>query len=73
MPRHDLNDQLTLKEIDDRARYEPLEIAGLSGLAVDKVESLVRDGALPTDEHNRIQGSDFLQWVEINDLPVKQQ
>lgn len=73
MPRHDLGYELTLKEIDDNAKYEVLEIAGLSGLAIDKVESLVKDGALPADDQNRIQGADFLHWVNVNDLPVKKQ
>lgn len=71
MNTRDLGYELTIKEIDNKARYEVLEIAGLSGLGIDKVKSLVENGVLPTDSENRVRGEDFLFWVRENDLPVR--
>jgi len=71
MNPRDLGYELTVKEIDNNTRYEVLEIAGLSGLGIDKVKSLVENGVLPTDSENRVRGQDFLFWVRENDLPVR--
>jgi hypothetical protein len=69
----DLGYELTVKEIDQDARYEPLELCGLSGLGIDRMKSLLENGVLPTDEQRRVLGRDFLNWVDQNDLPVKKQ
>lgn len=73
MDMQNLGYDLTLKEIDHHAKYELLEIAGLSGLGIDKVKYLIASGALPVDEQQRITGADFLNWVDANDLPVRTQ
>jgi hypothetical protein len=69
----DLGYKLTLKEIDMHAKYEPLALCGLSGLGIDKMQNLIQSGTLKTDEQRRVNGEDFLNWVDTNDLPVANQ
>ncbi|ARU63563.1 hypothetical protein CBW65_23040 [Tumebacillus avium] len=73
MNSHELGYELTLKEIDNEASYEPLELCGLSGLGIDRMKSLLDNGVLPSDDSRRVRGRDFLNWVDQNDLPVKKQ
>ncbi|TCP54552.1 hypothetical protein EV586_104171 [Tumebacillus sp. BK434] len=73
MNSRELGYELTLKEIDNEAVYEPLELCGLSGLGIDRMKSLLDNGILPSDDARHVKGRDFLNWVDQNDLPVKKQ
>lgn len=68
-----LNYKLTLKEIDRETRYGKLELAGMSGLAIDKVEDLISSGELLADSEERVRGEDFLNWVDRSGVPVAKQ
>ncbi|KEO85209.1 hypothetical protein [Tumebacillus flagellatus] len=65
--------ELTVKEIDRETRYGKLELAGLSGLGIEKVEHLMNAGDLPTDGDQRVKGEDFLNWVSRSGAPVAKQ
>jgi hypothetical protein len=68
-----LDYKLTVKEIDRETRYGKLELAGLSGLGVEKVEHLMSCGELPADGERRVRGEDFLNWVDRSGVPVAKQ
>jgi len=66
----ELDYELTVKEIDKGADYGVLELAGMSGLAIDKVEYLLNSNLLPSKD-GRVKGGDFLKWVEKSGLPTR--
>ncbi|MBL0387369.1 hypothetical protein JJB07_11965 [Tumebacillus sp. ITR2] len=70
---HNLGYELTIKEIDRETRYGKLELAGMSGLGIEKVEHLMTNGELPTDGESRVRGEDFLNWVDRSGAPVANQ
>jgi hypothetical protein len=73
MTWENLGYELTIKEIDKNARYEAIELAGLSGLGIEKVVNLIAAGTLPSDSNKRVLGSDFLNWVRQSGVPVRKQ
>jgi len=66
----DLDYELTVKEIDRHTEYGVLELAGMTGLSIDKVEYLMQNRIIPSHV-GRIKGEDFLNWVDQAGLPVR--
>ena len=64
--------ELTVKEIDAKTRYGVLELAGMTGLGIEKVEFLMESGTLPA-VNGRVAGEDFLNWVDREKVPVRNQ